>query len=221
MYRLIQATARITWELFDSDWNASSREIALIQEKQPSKNIASKYFFLYPYWGMRFKKNEIEFCLTTKKEYFSDYEWFGVYRSRKTASDAFYSMSFLFSFLYHKNKIKNKKPFSSIASFRRVPEEWTLKWNIFLKGKSSDILEEITLLLLDKKSARRQSEKIQEAIDCLWRFWKREALPLARAIEKAAHSSYPIEQKERDLVFLKATNLEVFDAITPCVEPSL
>jgi hypothetical protein len=63
-------------------------------------------------------------------------------------------------------------------------------------------MEELILRLVDNTAARRRPSKIQEHLDELNRFWKREVLTLARARKSTGCGEWPVPQCQRDLVFL-------------------
>jgi hypothetical protein len=63
-------------------------------------------------------------------------------------------------------------------------------------------MEELILTLVKNAGARRKSSKIQEHLDELKRFWKHEALTLARVRQATGFNEWPVPQEKRDLVFL-------------------
>jgi hypothetical protein len=63
-------------------------------------------------------------------------------------------------------------------------------------------MEELILKLVESAAARRRSAKVQEHFDELKRFWKREALLLARVRNATGYTEWPVRQYHRDLVFL-------------------
>lgn len=71
-----------------------------------------------------------------------------------------------------------------------------------MPGESALAIEELILELAKKSSARRRPDTIQEYLDQLKRFWKHEALPLAKARKTTGFTEWPVPQYQRDLVFL-------------------
>jgi hypothetical protein len=97
--------------------------------------------------------------------------------------------------------------FSHATGFRQLPEAWLAVWAAFFRGESRDALEQLVLSLVENAGARRRPRAIQELLNEVAYFWKHEAVPLARMRKLAAYQGYPVPQKERDLIFLRARYL--------------
>jgi hypothetical protein len=76
---LVRAADRISWQLCESELEASLTEIHLIQELSPRDNIAGAFPFLYPYVGNRADDGDTQFCLTTSPEVFPAFEFHGAF----------------------------------------------------------------------------------------------------------------------------------------------
>jgi len=63
-------------------------------------------------------------------------------------------------------------------------------------------MEELILKLVENAGARRKQGKVQEHLDQLKRFWKHEALTLARVRSATGCGEWPVPQYQRDFVFL-------------------
>src|SRR5439155_7388620 len=92
--------------------------------------------------------------------------------------------------------------YSYIFSFRRLPSTWAGAWASLFKGESALAMEELILNLVENTGARRRPSKVQEHLDALKRFWRHEALTLARARKATGCGEWPVPQYQRDLVFL-------------------
>jgi hypothetical protein len=68
-------------------------------------------------------------------------------------------------------------------------------------------MEELVLTLVESLSARRRAGKIQEYLDQLKRFWRREALTLASARRATGFELWPVPQEKRDLVFVSFASI--------------
>jgi hypothetical protein len=68
-------------------------------------------------------------------------------------------------------------------------------------------MEQLVLALVENAGARRKGHEVQEHLNNLKRFWNHEAKPLAKARAAAAYESYPVLQKDRDIIFLKYRSL--------------
>ena len=209
MRGIVKEAARIEVQHAENHLEACLMETTLIQQHRPRWNIVGAYSFLYPLIGIRTANGDVEFCLTATpeailKEY-PGFEFHGAFRSRRITGDAFFALMRLLRFVGHINPANRRKrppKYSYMFSFRRLPSRSAEAWASFYKGESALAMEELTLSLLENAAARRTSGKVQEHLDELKRFWRREALTLARARKATGCNEWPISQQQRDLVFL-------------------
>jgi excinuclease ABC subunit C len=187
MRGIVKEAARIEIQRAETHLDACLTETMLIQQHRPRWNIVGAYSFLYPLIGIRSENRNIEFCMTTTPEAvieeFPGFEFHGAFRSRRITGDAFFALMRLLKCVGHINpsNFRNRIPrYSYIFSFRRLPPEWTGLWASFYKGESALAMEELILRLVDNTAARRRPSKIQEHLDELNRFWKREVLTRQR-----------------------------------------
>jgi hypothetical protein len=89
-------------------------------------------------------------------------------------------------------------PHSYLFRFRRLPADWPAGWGQLLRGTSRDVLEDLSLRLLDHASARARSAEIQAELRSVRRFFDDEARVLAQAIAATGYPRYPVPQLERD-----------------------
>lgn len=206
--RSIVAEAReIRIERCESELAACLLETRLIQLHRPRWNIAGAFFFLYPMVGLRWKDDLLQLCYTTEPEAFPDFAFHGAYRSRQLTREAFFALAELLTYVGHRVRRRSSGPirrYSHLLSYRQLPESWCAEWSLFLRGESRRAVETLVLSLLENAGARRRPGKIQAQLDAIQRFWRHEAVPLARAARLAAFEGYPVPQRERDLIFLKA-----------------
>lgn len=207
MRYLVENCNRIEWENCDTDLEASLKEARLIQNLRPPKNIAGAYSFLYPLVGIRMEERKLYFCLTTLPDKFSSYNFFGCYRSRRLTGDAFFSLMKILQHLGHPISKKDlisegASPYSYIFGFRQIDNSWGPLWASFFKGVSAEALKALVLYLLERPQARKDSEKIQESIILLKRFFRYESKPLYKAILALDFPHYPVSQLDRDPLFL-------------------
>ena len=133
------------------------------------------------------------------------FEFHGSFRSRRITGDAFFALMRLLKFVGHVNPSNYRKQmprYSYVVSFRRLPSEWARVWASFYKGESTQALEELVLKLLESPGARRNAEKVQKYLDQLQRFWRHEALTLAKARKATGCGEWPVPQERRDIIFL-------------------
>jgi hypothetical protein len=209
MRGIVKEAARIEIRCAETHLDACLTEATLIQKHRPRWNIVGAYSFLYPLIGIRSANGNIEFCLTTTpdavlKEY-PGFEFHGAFRSRRITGDAFFALMRLLRLVGHVNPSKRRNPiprYSYIFSFRRLPSNWAETWAGFYKGESAVAMEELILNLVENTAARRRPGKVQEYLDQLKRFWKREVLTLAKVRKATGCTDWPVSQYQRDLVFL-------------------
>jgi hypothetical protein len=209
MRGIVKDAARIEIQCATTHLAACLNETTLIQKHRPRWNIVGAYSFLYPLIGIRSVNGDLEFCLTTTpgevlKEY-PGFEFHGAFRSRRITGDAFFALMRLLKFVGHVNPTNRRKPaprYSYIFSFRKLPANSAETWASFYKGESTLALEELILRLVENSAARRSRIKIQEQLDQLKRFLKREILTLAKARKETGREEWPVLQHQRDLLFL-------------------
>jgi len=209
MRGIVKDAARIEIQCAETHLDACLQETRLIQKHRPRWNIVGAYSFLYPLIGIRSANGNIEFCMTTTPEVVlkecPGFEFHGAFRSRRITGDAFFALMRLLKFVGHANpSVRRNRIFrySYIFSFRRLPPKWAENWASFYKGESALAIEELVLKLVESNGARHRPSKVQEHLDELKRFWRREALTLAKVRTATGFGEWPVPQYKRDLVFL-------------------
>jgi predicted GIY-YIG superfamily endonuclease len=209
MRGIVKEAARIEIQCAQTHLDACLTETSLIQKHRPRWNIVGAYSFLYPLIGIRTANGNTEFCMTTTPEAIlrecPGFEFHGAFRSRRITGDAFFALMRLLKFVGHVNPSNYQKRiprYSYVISFRRLAPKWTAVWAAFFKGESPLAMEELVLTLVESASARRKAGKIQDYLDELRRFWRHEALTMAKARKATGFAEWPIPQEKRDLVFL-------------------
>jgi excinuclease ABC subunit C len=208
MRGIVKEASRIEVQCAETHLDACLTETMLIQRHRPRWNIVGAYSFLYPMIGIRSANGNLEFCMTTTPEAVLEecpgFEFHGAFRSRRITGDAFFALMRLLRFIGHVNPAKRRSRirYSYIFSFRRLPSNWAGIWASFYKGESALAMEELILSLVEKAGARHRSSKVQEYLDELKRFWRREVLPLAKVRKATGCREWPVSQLQRDLVFL-------------------
>jgi len=209
MRGIVKETQRIEIQCAENHLDACLLETMLIQKHRPRWNIVGAYSFLYPLIGIRSLDSNIEFCMTTTPAAVLNdhpgFEFHGAFRSRQITGDAFFALMRLLRFVGHANPANRRKGFprySYIFSFRKLPSQWAELWASFFKGESALALEELVLSLVENPGARSKSSEIQQHLDELKRFWKHEAVRLAKVRKATGFDEWPVPQHQRDLVFL-------------------
>jgi excinuclease ABC subunit C len=214
MRGIVKDAARIEIQRAETHLDACLTETMLIQRHRPRWNIVGAYSFLYPMIGIRSANGNIEFCMTTSPEAVlkecPGFEFHGAFRSRRITGDAFFALMRLLRFVGHVNPSNYRRRiprYSYVVSFRRLPPECAGAWASFFKGESAHAMEELVLTLVESLGARRRAGRIQEYLDELKRFWRREALTLAKARRATGFESWPVPQEKRDLVFVSFASI--------------
>jgi excinuclease ABC subunit C len=205
---LVQAAARITWEVCESPLAAALEEIRLIQTLRPPRNVASAYPFLYPFIGLAADGDEVYFCLTTAPEAFPAVEFHGAFRSREITREAFFALARLLRYVghpvpRHRCRRLGSARHSHVRGFRRLPAGSLAAWSRLLRGESRAALEALALRLVDHAGARARKREIQEALSAVKRFFEDEARSLARVRAATGFAAYPVPQHDRDLLFAR------------------
>jgi hypothetical protein len=207
MRSIIRHAARLEFEVCANELEACLLETTLIQSHRPKWNIAGAFSFLYPLIGVKIEQNQVRFCYTTRPmaDEFQGFGFHGAYRSRLITREGFLGLMALVKYIGHPVKMKREARvrYSHHFAFRQLSSDWVRDLDLFWKGESRAALEELTLALLEKASARSRRDEVQDHLNALKRFWKHEAQPLAEARAITGFQEYPVPQLQRDHLFLK------------------
>jgi excinuclease ABC subunit C len=210
MRSIIAEAQKIEFRTLSSDLEACLEETRLIQEKRPKWNVAGAFYFLYPMIGIRTESGVTSFCYSTKPELFPDFKFHGAYRSRHLTKEAFFALMTLLNYIGHRVRKPSRQTgearHSYVVTFRQLPPAFAEEWALYWKGESRLASENLVLHLVENAGARHAPKKIQELLNHLKRFWRHEASPLRNAIQRTRWISYPVPQRERDILFLKSKN---------------
>jgi hypothetical protein len=216
MRRICEDACSIAYEVCPTELEASLLESSLIRELRPKWNVAGAFYFLYPMIGIKAEGTTVLLCYTTTPEAFPGFELHGAYRSRGIAGEAFFALTRLLPYLLHPippaqllgKQWREKKPkYSYLFGFRAGLSEGAFgaqAWQRFFSGRDHAAIEELSLALLEHAGARGSAEQVQDDLRAVHRFWRHEALPLARAISRTGHGAYPVAQTDRDDLFLRS-----------------
>jgi excinuclease UvrABC nuclease subunit len=205
---LVKAAARIEWDACDSALAAALAEIRLIQTLRPPRNVAAAFPFLYPFVGIRREDRETYFCLTTSPDAFPGFDLHGAFRSREVTGEAFFSLMRLLRFVghpvpRHRCRRLGIARHSHVLGFRRLPAEAPDAWRRLLAGASRDALEALAMRLVEHAGARARRAEVHEDLQAIARFFESEVCALARARAAVGYPTYPVPQRERDLLFAR------------------
>lgn len=207
MRKIVGEAVKIEYDLHPSDHEACLAELKMIQEKRPKWNLAGAFYFLYPLIGISYESRTLTLLYTTEPEKMGEdllktLSFHGAYRSRHLSGNAFFALVELLAFVGHQNPAKKIGKYSYLYSFRQVDEKWLKDLDAFFRGDSGELMENLILALVESATARKKSGDIQDLLNDLNRFLRHEAKLLAR-MTKTLNVSYPITQRQRDVMLLE------------------
>ncbi len=208
MRAIVDSAARFEVEVCASEHDARILEARLIREHRPRANVDGAFSFLYPFIGVARDGTETRFCYTTHADLADGFELHGAFRSREVTWSAFSALMKMLEYVGHRNRSR-RSPIAGfyVCRFRRLDASFVATWSQFFSGESRAALQALTLLLVERASARSSAARVQEALDALARFAKREARPLLEARRRTGFAKYPVAQHERDVLFVEARHL--------------
>ncbi|MGE0616403.1 MAG: nucleotide excision repair endonuclease [Bacteriovoracia bacterium] len=212
MRAVITDAARIEIETCPTELAALLLETQLIQAHRPKWNVAGAFYFLYPLVGwQRLPNGDVLLGYTTSPDEVAaacpGISFHGAFRSRQRTREAFFALSRLLEYIGHREIPSLALPkYTHVYRFRKLPEagDWAGQWDAFFRGDSMQALKELSLALVEKPAARRDSGEVQDHLRAIARFWRHEVQLLRQTRDRIQEMAYPIPQKRRDALFLEA-----------------
>lgn len=218
MRLLVRQAASIEVEPLASEREALVRENALIRSLRPPFNVDGAYSFLYPAIGTGSHADRRLFCFTTSPGAWGslDFRWYGTFRSRVRAKDAFDALMALLGFLAHREPVARLPSHprlrgSRLVAFRQLSSAVEAKIDAFLSGETSSPLVFLAEALLEKPGARQQADRVQESLECLSSFFETDLRKLRAALDAAGIPGSFVAQDERDTLFIVTGRSPVLD----------
>jgi len=211
MRTLVREASTLEIRPQDTERDALLEENALIQQLRPPYNVDGAYAFLYPAVGLGQRSSQTVLCFTTKPEAYDALElaWFGCFRSRPRAKEAFDALVELLALVGHLDK-RSQLPAgpavrgSRLAGIRQVPTALRDAVPRFLGGHDRALLAELSTALLKKPRARRDAPRVQECLHLLDAFYDADTRRLREALDGQGRSGCFVAQEERDALFISA-----------------
>lgn len=210
MRKIVREAATVEVRVQTTEEDALAVENELIRTLTPPLNIEGKYTFLYPAIGARRTARNTLLCFTTDTDAWSGYEfqWFGVFRSRLRAKEAFDGLVDLLVMVGHQERTASLGELPDVKGSRlagvRQLDAWLVDALVsFLSGTSPDGLRQLVGALLEKPRARREASHVQELIDMLEDFYRTDLAPLHDTLRAAGHTGTFVAQDERDTLFIR------------------
>ncbi len=211
MRAIVREAESVEVRLQDSEHAALLVENELIRELRPPYNVDGAYSFLYPSIGVRQRDGQVLFCFTTSVDAWSGlgFRWYGSFRSRLRAKDAFDAMIDLALRLGHLEPRTRLPPLprvrgSRVVGVRRLGPATLSSLRRFLGGESMDGLGRLAVELLEKPRARRDAAEVQEALDRLAAFYQSDIEKLRTALDRLGRAQAYVPQEERDALFISS-----------------
>ena len=208
---LVQRAATLEVRPLESERAALLLENQLIRSLRPPHNVDGAYAFLYPAIGLCRLADQNLLCITTTPESYTDlpFRWYGSFRSRRRAMEAFAALVDVLALLAHPQPRSRLPPHprrrgSRLVGFRQLAPDVAAAVESWLGGSSPDTLAVLAEHLLEKPRARRDAEAVQDRLRCLHSFHETDLRRLRDALLAAGIAGTFVERDERDALFIAA-----------------
>jgi excinuclease ABC subunit C len=211
MRMLVREISAVEIRPVDTEKSALLLEGALIRELRPRFNVEGAFSFLYPAIGIHRGPKRTLLCFTTSVDAFREYplRWYGVFRSRPRAKQAFDTLVELLGLVGHLERTsvlgpRPDAPGSRMAGVRQLSAGLVTALEAWLAGESSHGLTALAHALLERPRARHDAAAVASALRALKDFFESDLAPLRRALAEAGRAGTFVPQAERDDLFLRA-----------------
>lgn len=211
MRTLVREAASVEVRVQVSERAALLEENALIRQLKPPYNVDGAFAFLYPAVGIGYRDGHALLCFSTRTEAWTalDLRWFGTFRSRPRAREAFDALIELLAFIGHPSRRAQLPAHetvrgSRLVGLRQLPPELSAGVARFLGGEDRAVLAVLSTGLLAKPRARREAAYVEECLRVLDRFFETDTRPLRLAMDRLGRMETFVPQDERDALFISA-----------------
>ncbi|MEM9073666.1 MAG: nucleotide excision repair endonuclease [Myxococcota bacterium] len=205
MRAIVRAASSLEVRPVATEADALLLENELIRSLRPTFNVDGKFEFLYPAIGIG---GATLLCFTTDHAAYEGYDlrWYGCFRSRPRAKEAFHALTEALSLVGHRDILRGtpRTRGSYLRGFRQLDMEIVAALEVYLAGEERAFLPALAMRLLDRPRARRDAAKVQEWLHTLDAFYAFDLAPLREALARCGRSGTFVAQDERDALFLRA-----------------
>ncbi len=210
MRALVREASTLEVRPLESEREALLLENELIRSLRPAHNVDGAYSFLYPAIGLSAAGDQVLLAFSTDTARWADLDlqWFGVFRSRPRAKEAFDALVEMVNMIAHrepKSRLPAHRPLrgSRLVAYRRLDGELRLEVARLLAGLSPEPLGYLAARLVEKPRARREAERVQECLRCLSAFYESDLRKLHDALALRGTGGTFVPQAERDALFIQ------------------
>lgn len=214
MRELVREASVLEVRLQPDEREALLVENELVRTLRPPYNVDGTYTFLYPAIGAGVRGHQALFCFTTSPEAFAGLElrWYGAFRSRLRAREAFDALVDLLARIGHlepraRLPVAPRLRGSRLVGMRRLGPDLLEPTGRFLAGESDELLRELAVRLVERPSARREAAQVQEDLLLLDAFYRSDLVKLRNALRAAGRDGSFVSQQERDALFIATGHL--------------
>ena len=211
MRTLVREASSLEVRAQASEREALLEENALIRELKPPYNVDGVFAFLYPAVGIDRRDGHTLLCFSTKPEAYAqlDLRWFGAFRSRPRAKEAFDALVELLALIGHlsrRSQLPTHKSVrgSRLVGLRQLSPALADDVAQFLAGEDRALLPALSTALLAKPRARRDAARVEECLRLLDGFYEADTRKLRLAMERLGRTDTYVPQDERDSLFISA-----------------
>jgi excinuclease ABC subunit C len=213
MRALVREACALEIRVQPSERAALLLENELIRTLRPRYNVDGAFDFLYPAIGTGAGDGQLRLCLTSDPAAFAalGLRWHGTFRPRARAREAFDALVGLLGRIGHlepRTRLPEAPRLrgSRLVALRRTPEPLLAGIRALLDGDSDALLPQIFAHLLERRGARHDAAAVQESLDTLQGFYRRDVLRLREALRTAGRPAGFVPRSERDALFIQASS---------------
>lgn len=210
MREIVREASSVEVRLQPTEREARAVENELIRAFRPPFNVDGKYDFFYPAIGLSQRHAHTLLSFSSDPDAFASDEllWFGTFRSRPRALEAFEALIDLLSLVGHREKKSALRAAPRVGAqwlvgIRRLDPALVQALRAYLDGTSLDGLRELAKALVERPRARREAKTVQASISVLDDFFKTDLSPLGAALREVGRETTFVPQGERDLLFIR------------------